>query len=239
MSMTFRVRDMHYRPSAQPRHAHEEVQLSIVLRGTMDETVAGVVHRGRAGDVVVKPAGLAHTDDFDATRILCIDFVPDAVPLPPAAYAWCRFDAATAASLRLARRYFAGADVTEDVADLLSALPSLSLSDRRLARQAAEALDAGETDVAALAATLGVHRVYLARIFREQWNCSPREYIQRMRVRDAAHRLASTRQPLADVALDAGFADQAHMTRAFTKIVQVTPGGFRKLTLSESPVVSS
>ena len=232
MSMTFRIRDMHYRPSAQPGHAHEEVQLSIVLRGTIDETVSGVMHRGRAGDVIVKPAGLTHTNDFDATRILCIDFLPDAVPLPPAAYAWYRFDAATAAALRLARRYFAGDDVTDDVADLLATLPPRSATDRRLARQAAEALEAGDTDVAALAATLGVHRVYLARIFREQWHCSPREYIQRMRVRDAAHRLASTRQPLADVALDAGFADQAHMTRAFTKIVQVTPGAFRKLAAS-------
>lgn len=225
----FRIRDTRYGASAQPRHAHEEVQISVVLRGTIRETVGAVARYGRAGDVIVKPAGLMHEDDFEATRILCIDCPPDAFPTLPREYNWYRFDAVTAAAIRVAQRHLAGYDVSEDLADLLAALPPRTIVDRPVANQAAEALDAGETNMAALAHTLGVHRVYLARIFRERWNCSPREYVQRMRVRDAAHRLASTRQPLADIALDAGFADQAHMTRIFGRTVGVTPGTFRRL----------
>jgi AraC-like DNA-binding protein len=225
-----RIRDMRYGPSEQPQHAHEEMQISIVLRGTIRETVGAVARCGRAGDVIVKPAGLMHADDFDATRILCIDGPPDAFPTLPREYHWYRFDAVTAAAIRVAQRHFAGCDVSEDLADLLAALPPRTVVDRRLANQAAEALEAGQTNIAALAHNLGVHQVYLARIFRERWNCSPREYAQRMRVREAAHRLASTRQPLAEIALDAGFADQAHLTRIFGRVVGVTPGAFRRLT---------
>ncbi|MDI7066180.1 helix-turn-helix domain-containing protein, partial [Klebsiella pneumoniae] len=33
--------------------------------------------------------------------------------------------------------------------------------------------------------------------------------------------------PIADVALDAGFADQAHLQRTFRRLVAATPGQYR------------
>jgi AraC-like DNA-binding protein len=35
-------------------------------------------------------------------------------------------------------------------------------------------------------------------------------------------------RPLSEIALTAGFADQSHFTRVFTKIVGVSPGGWRR-----------
>ena len=49
--------------------------------------------------------------------------------------------------------------------------------------QHAESLEAAQH----VAHDLGVHRVYLARVFRLQFGCSPREYVQHLRVRAAAH----------------------------------------------------
>ncbi len=83
-----------------------------------------------------------------------------------------------------------------------------------------------------LAESVGVNPGHLARAFRRRHGCSPGEYHRRLRLADAAQRLANTRDPLARVALDAGFHDQAHFTRAFRSHVGVTPARFRKALAS-------
>jgi AraC family transcriptional regulator len=77
---------------------------------------------------------------------------------------------------------------------------------------------------------VGVHRVHLARRFRQHFGCSTTEYLRHLRVRAAAAALASTETPLATVALDAGFADQSHLCRTFKGETGLTPGAFRALT---------
>jgi AraC-like DNA-binding protein len=222
----FRIRDVHYAAGeTYARHAHDELQISIILRGAMREETGGVSYDGRTGDIVIKPAKLMHADSFEGGRIICIDVDPSCVDLPFRAYAWHRTN--TPIAMRLARHFLAG-----DVDELLGALPSAITRDRVIATRAARALDetfAGPRDLAALANDLGVHRVYLSRVFRMQWGCSPREYLQDIRARAAAHRLASTARALADIALETGFSDQAHMSRVFLRRVGMTPMAFRRL----------
>jgi AraC-like DNA-binding protein len=50
-----------------------------------------------------------------------------------------------------------------------------------------------------------------------------------VRARAVAHRLASTARALAEIALEAGFSDQAHMSRVFLRRMGVTPGAFRRI----------
>ena len=47
------------------------------------------------------------------------------------------------------------------------------------------------------------------------------------RIRRAAAVLATTDTPIAHVALDVGFADQSHLTRAMKAAVGTTPARFR------------
>lgn len=56
------------------------------------------------------------------------------------------------------------------------------------------------------------------------------DYVHRLRVRYASEALRRPGARLADVAADAGFADQSHMTRVFKRVTGVTPGDFRPLT---------
>jgi AraC family transcriptional regulator len=229
--MTFRVRDVRYAPGeTQGRHAHGELQISIIVRGALHEEVNGVAYRGGVGDVVIKPAGTRHANAFDAARIVCLDADPRALDRPLDEYAWHRGAHVNAAALRLAARALGGRDMTHEIEELFAALTPGS--DRAVATRAARAIDeqyASGVSIDALASQLGIHRVHLARVFRAQWNCTPREYLQRARVRAAAERLASTSQPLADIALDAGFSDQSHMSRVFARGIGVTPAAFRKL----------
>ena len=231
-SGAFRIRDVRYAAREdQGCHAHGELQISVIVAGEMDEAVHGVAYRGVTGDVVVKPAGLPHANGFTATRIVCIDADPTDFEVPLPGYSWHRSASVTRSAVQLAVRFLRGESVDEAVDDLVAALPTRALTDRAVATKAARAIDdlyASAVSIDALASKLGVHRVYLARVFRAQWSCSPGQYIQHIRVRAAAHAMASTSKPLAEIALDAGFSDQAHMSRTFLRSLGVTPAAFRR-----------
>jgi AraC family transcriptional regulator len=81
-----------------------------------------------------------------------------------------------------------------------------------------------------LAAEVGVGPAHLARAFRARHGVSVGEYGRRLRLSWAAGELASTDKPLAEVAADAGFADQSHFTRAFKRHTGATPAVYRAET---------
>ncbi|MCI0541309.1 MAG: AraC family transcriptional regulator [Verrucomicrobiales bacterium] len=78
-----------------------------------------------------------------------------------------------------------------------------------------------------VAAAVGVSPVRLARAFRTQYQCSVGELIRQIRIESACQAMLSHDQPLAEIALAVGFADQAHFARTFKRITGQTPGQFR------------
>ncbi len=83
--------------------------------------------------------------------------------------------------------------------------------------------------LAELAAEAAVHPGHLATAFRRHYGCTVGEFTRRQRVARACQQLAATDRPLAEVALLAGFADQSHFTRAFQRLLGVTPAVYRKM----------
>lgn len=77
----------------------------------------------------------------------------------------------------------------------------------------------------------GVHPTTLTRIFRQAKNCSIGEFQARARVRRAFFEVVGSKAPLAEVCHDAGYSDQSHMTRAFTRAFAATPGQLRRSML--------
>jgi AraC-like DNA-binding protein len=78
-----------------------------------------------------------------------------------------------------------------------------------------------------IAEEVGVHHVYLARVFRRFCNCSIGEYLRKTRVDWATARLAESELSVAQIALEAGFADQSHLTRVFKNLTGLTPARYR------------
>lgn len=66
----------------------------------------------------------------------------------------------------------------------------------------------------------------LIRAFKKQFGMTPHAYLNNRRVQFARAELRQGR-PIADVALAAGFADQAHLQRAFKQLLAATPGHYR------------
>jgi AraC family transcriptional regulator len=79
-----------------------------------------------------------------------------------------------------------------------------------------------------LASQLGVHAGHLAREFRACHGMSVGEYGRRVRLSWAATELVSGDRSLAEVAAEAGFADQSHFTRLFKRHVGTTPARYRR-----------
>lgn len=84
-------------------------------------------------------------------------------------------------------------------------------------------------DIASIAAEVDVHPVYLARVFRRHYGCSPGERLRRIRIHRACLLLADSTQPLSSIAYATGYADQSHFTRHFKRAMGVTPGRYRRL----------
>lgn len=107
--------------------------------------------------------------------------------------------------------------------------PSPSVSPKIVGR-AIDFIQAGistELRLEAIAEAAQVSPRHLIRCFRGALSMTPQEYVRQSRVQAAtAHlRLGA---PLAAIAQDVGFADQPHMTRAFRKVMGITPAAYAR-----------
>ncbi|MFZ1346580.1 MAG: helix-turn-helix transcriptional regulator, partial [Tabrizicola sp.] len=81
--------------------------------------------------------------------------------------------------------------------------------------------------LAELAQMSGLSRFHFLRSFAKATGLTPHAFRLQARLH-LARRLIQAGQPLADAAVEAGFADQSHMTRLFTRSYGMTPGGYAR-----------
>jgi AraC family transcriptional regulator len=96
-----------------------------------------------------------------------------------------------------------------------------------------EANLASKMDIDDLANLVALSRSHFSRAFKRSVGLPPMEYVVVRRVERAKAIISGAREPLAEVALACGFADQAHLNRRFRDIVGVSPGRWRR---SNAPV---
>ena len=85
------------------------------------------------------------------------------------------------------------------------------------------------TSLHELGAAVERHPAHVARAFRQAHGMSVSAYARMLRLEWATVAVATTDDPIARVALDAGFADQSHFTRSFRRHHGITPGRYREL----------
>lgn len=66
-----------------------------------------------------------------------------------------------------------------------------------------------------------------ARVFKASFGCTPYRWVQQRRVEEAARLLRTTAKPIAEVALELGFASQSHFTQVFKQMTGTTPARLR------------
>jgi AraC family transcriptional regulator len=80
------------------------------------------------------------------------------------------------------------------------------------------------TDLAGVACLSPCH---FSRSFKQALGVGPQRYVIQRRVEHAKALMRRTKQPLALIAQETGFADQSHLTAIFRREIGVTPGQFR------------
>jgi AraC family transcriptional regulator len=221
-------------------HAHAEASVSVVLAGSIEEQVGSRTGLGRIGSVVAKPAGLEHCNRVAAegATLLAIKG-KEAAEIASRGWCWTSSHRSAIAGLQLARSLRAGfAPDAEPLIDLLSFADEAGQrpsTRRRLAwlDDIRSRLDRQNAPpVSRLAELADVHPVYLARAFRQQFDCSIRDYRRRARVRRAANLFASSDLPIAAIAASLDYFDQSHLCRDFRTELAVSPADYRAILRS-------
>lgn len=147
-------------------------------------------------------------------------------------------DRALARRFVRARRAALRADPARDLDEELLALfggligtppPSASGVDHRILR-IREAIDddpAAQHGLPAMATQAGLSRFQTLRAFSRLTGLTPHAYTMQRRL-DLARRLIRREMPLAEAAIEAGFADQSHMHRGFVARYGYTPGQYAR-----------
>ncbi len=85
--------------------------------------------------------------------------------------------------------------------------------------------------LAAIASTLGIEAVYLARLFRKQVGCTLGSYSVRRSMAIAQERLLSEPTTVKDIGRSLGYVDPLYFSRVFRREVGCSPREFRNRTL--------
>lgn len=100
---------------------------------------------------------------------------------------------------------------------------------RRILRHLRDLPDDAETTLPALAEVAGLSPSRLMHVFTESIGVPLRSYLAWLKLQRAAGAVVSG-LPLSEAAALAGFADAAHMTRSFRRMLGVTPSALRATT---------
>ena len=233
----------------QPRHAHPNATVTLIISGSLEERVGGRSERGLALGVVVKPAGVEHDDRFGTAgaRTVQLGVTDEAARrLGDAgetlgAWRWVTAGVSVASFLSLYQALRLAAPAAQLQAQAWDVLASLAGDDGSAGprsdsappwlarvREQVDDTPAAIHRVGDLAASAGVHPVHLAREFRRCYGGTLSAHLQRRRLQAAAELLIASDEPIAAVAARAGFADQSHFGRQLRARTGVSPAQLRR-----------
>ncbi|MFK3971397.1 AraC family transcriptional regulator [Pseudomonas sp. NPDC087358] len=222
-----------------PHHCHDHAQLVLPVRGLMEIDVDG---RGGCIDqslaALVTP-GSVHSQLSQAdSRFLVLDCAPTLlatlqmgrlaqktfVPISPATRRLIEF-----AELIGNEQLAFGAQQLGSL--LLSSLGSDTFSspspmEQLIARLRANPGANWSNEIMAQAGNMSMSQLHQR--FRQVFAMSPQAWLTELRIQEAQRWLRGTSLPIAEIALRAGFSDQASLTRTMQRVSATTPAAYRR-----------
>ena len=242
-------------------HRHDTYAIGVTLRGVQSFRYRGTTHHSLPGQVIVLHPdelhdGGAGTEDGLHYRILylepslmleCLD--GGSLPFVRAAVVTDRgFCSTLLSALGPIDKELDELFVADFIGQLMQGLarhavqparPLLKPAWRaaRLARDYLEDNIARSVRSEELEAITGLDRYALSRHFRAAFSTSPHRFLVMRRLQQA-RRMIEIGEPLAQIAIAAGFSDQSHFNRQFKKAFGVTPGRWASLVHGQAAIAA-
>jgi AraC family transcriptional regulator len=234
----------------QPKHSHELASFSILLHGAYTEQVGGKTMTCNPSSLVLRPPDGDHSVEFQncAARIFRVEIKQrllerireDSRVIDSPAY--LQGGAAAWLAARLHQEFHRSESASTLVIEGL-AMAALGEAYRsrasraerkppRRIQQAKELIHARFTESfshSEIAATVGLHPIYLAREFRKHYGSTVGEYVRKLRIEFACNKISASDAPLAEIACAAGFYDQSHFSNVFKRHTGMAPAEYRAI----------
>ena len=245
----------YYVQHAYPRHSHDYYVISLIARGRQSFTHQGTKHRTPPGGLILINPEAVHTGEAADTHGFELRAIYPALSVMEIAvyeltgrrilpffkqvqvdHAW-----ATRNISSLHQAILSGADMLEcesrtlwTLAELIKRYADIGPEKRRMGkekqaihrvRQYIQEHFAESVTLNTLAQHVSFSPYYLLRAFRAEVGMPPYTYLESVRIQ-RTQQLIKAGKALAEVAAEAGFSSQSHMTRQFKKIIGVTPGQY-------------
>jgi AraC family transcriptional regulator len=244
----FVVVESNYAPSQTlPRHGHDEAALCFAVRGSFAEEVGGRTFACAPYDIMIRPLEIHHSNRYGRAGARCVLVGVTAECLSRLEPHTALFETPRRLprevghplGQRLHHELLAGDDASALTVEGL-VLELIGASSRReraagappwlaVARDYVHAHWQKRPGLAEIAGACGVHPASVVRAFRRHLRCSPGEYVRVLRLEHARKALARSSRPIAEIAVEAGFYDQAHFTTAFRRHFGMTPAKMRSI----------
>jgi AraC family transcriptional regulator len=232
-----------------PKHSHELSHFCFVLSGTYREQIARKDDERKPTNLVYYPLDVSHAEqhhsngahflvEIDAKNLARVEDYGAKLSEPMALSGDESLWIATRMYREFCQRDNYSALALESLTNellIFASRQNLKINERKRPLWLEKAIEilrenfAEQFNLGDLASFVGVHPTHLARVFRRFERCTMGDYIRKIRIENARQQIISSGDSLVDIALNTGFADQAHFTRSFKNLVGMTPKEFRNI----------
>lgn len=241
--------------SVLPPHEHVAAYLSFVVHGDYAEIVGSQTVQCSTHRVRFHPAGEVHANKFGNAGGICLNIElddqwserlkecgltdPNDLVLDDGT-AWLALRIRNEFRVRDRAAALSIEELTALIIDSCgqSRRQSFAIRDHRPVQRAIEFIHAHIAVPFALgdvAQAAHLHRTHFARAFRKHMGCTVGEYTRRVRLTRVQDTMRQdSNRSFSRLAADAGFADHAHFTRTFSRVVGATPSAFRRAVMDHS-----
>ena len=223
-------------PDEVETHVHDHPHLIYVIRGSYVSSAEDAPPVAAVPVLIANPAGTRHRDHFAVPGGRFLD-----VSLPEGCVSLRRPKAVRDLAI-LAVAHGLARDLVENAPPIAIEEKALLLAGPSWETRPAKARPAWierayemlmempprSLGIAGLAAEAGVHPAHFARTFRRHVGRTAGELVRGRQFERACRLLRDTDEPLAEIAQELGFHDQAHFTHAFRARSGLAPGRWRR-----------